>query len=1076
MLTPLDEFESLFVGSASLDVTSSKDTDSIVMARLPPGRLIRPIRMEPPTAEGTLRACVVLDMETVDNNDELSRSWRKLWPQQQPWRTPTWKAAIAMEAREGEKAKARAALRVRAVEMTNAACRLQSGYRGRSGRLVVHGLREQRRLAALIEQEEADAAEAARREEEEATKRKAPGGKERSSKPAAGGKGSASPIGKAAADLPSPPPKAVKSKKEPASPSPGAAPIASSPAAEASTEKSAGKGTKQAKAAAEAGGGGASGGGKGGKAGGKGKGGKPDPNPNSAEAKAAASSEAKAVEQAKVTAKAEAKAAGEAAKAAAKVVAKDEEEAKAATKIQALARSKLGRKQAGVRASEAVQEAQAHAMEEALAAAANMMRSSKGIKRRGRGRSGAKVRTARAESPTIRPPGTPPGGSGKKASARGPGRAKPYAEHGGGSALMNASPMSAGQRSLAGFRSPTGADVAFGMLEAAQTVTEAQQQGYGWVTLAADGIATVTRKVTRLPAAVRQQHIQHWTRRVAVDSERERDRALIRDNLEDEKVRDKLEDEKKADAKAGERTPGLSPLGSQQYKARTERARSPPRGAALSSPYLNDIESDPKGIGFAFGGVYPGRLHARGRVVDEHKVNYSVGVVGSYLLHVRLRQPHAETTTIALQDSLPGSPFILKVVAGSAHPLSTQLPWPLVGEHERERGVFACEQVSQREHAWHGFSHSCHHHLRCSSSVALRLWPLACRPVPINLSEPVALCLAIAKPAVLASPNRCLSHETKWATDVTAAVPKLFVGLWMCHRQSRWPRPRRGRALSQRLPSSVSRGGARTVAMVHTSWSGSRAKQASLMSSSRWMVCTCSALPHNSSCHLCRSRRAVSKTAARRRRIRHLLSHRPRLPPTVARAAISPPVSSSSLPPVNCRQRASLVEPRLHPPPQTAGPRPRPPPPPLPPPRRAVMLYCARSPTAASFPTILPCGDLSSTTAAPSPWTLARSLRAEVRDERGLDTRGGACGCAQCTQGLLHATCACDAWRGNGAARLVRWTHRHLCGWVGETVSHDGDDVRRRNRMGHGEVAATPAWCHRRSLPKCAALRLLLYW
>ena len=50
-----------------------------------------------------------------------------------------------------------------------------------------------------------------------------------------------------------------------------------------------------------------------------------------------------------------------------------------------------------------------------------------------------------------------------------------------------------------------GADVAFGMLEAAQTVTEAQQQGYGWVTLAADGIATVTRKVTRLPAAVRQQ-------------------------------------------------------------------------------------------------------------------------------------------------------------------------------------------------------------------------------------------------------------------------------------------------------------------------------------------------------------------------------------------------------------------------------------------------------------------------------------------------------------------------------------------------------------------------------------------
>ena len=37
------------------------------------------------------------------------------------------------------------------------------------------------------------------------------------------------------------------------------------------------------------------------------------------------------------------------------------------------------------------------------------------------------------------------------------------------------------------------------------------------------------------------------------------------------------------------------------------------RYTAMCSPrpaYLADVEADPKGIGFAYGGVYPGRLHA----------------------------------------------------------------------------------------------------------------------------------------------------------------------------------------------------------------------------------------------------------------------------------------------------------------------------------------------------------------------------------------------------------------------------------------------------------------------------------
>jgi len=74
---------------------------------------------------------------------------------------------------------------------------------------------------------------------------------------------------------------------------------------------------------------------------------------------------------------------------------------------------------------------------------------------------------------------------------------------------------------------------------------------------------------------------------------------------------------------------------------------------------------DPSGIGFAFGGIYPGTLHAKGKYVETHKVSYSIGKVGTYLLHVRLRQQAVP---------LPGSPFTLKVSPNAAHAVSTTLP------------------------------------------------------------------------------------------------------------------------------------------------------------------------------------------------------------------------------------------------------------------------------------------------------------------------------------------------------------------------------------------------------------------
>ena len=36
--------------------------------------------------------------------------------------------------------------------------------------------------------------------------------------------------------------------------------------------------------------------------------------------------------------------------------------------------------------------------------------------------------------------------------------------------------------------------------------------------------------------------------------------------------------------------------------------------------YLREMDADPQGIGFAYGGVTPGRLHAHGKLVDFHQV------------------------------------------------------------------------------------------------------------------------------------------------------------------------------------------------------------------------------------------------------------------------------------------------------------------------------------------------------------------------------------------------------------------------------------------------------------------------
>lgn len=74
---------------------------------------------------------------------------------------------------------------------------------------------------------------------------------------------------------------------------------------------------------------------------------------------------------------------------------------------------------------------------------------------------------------------------------------------------------------------------------------------------------------------------------------------------------------------------------------------------------------DPNNTGFAFGGLLPGWIGSKGQVVETHKVHYSIGKAGRYLLHVRLHQA---------ARPLPGSPFALTVLPGSADASCTWLP------------------------------------------------------------------------------------------------------------------------------------------------------------------------------------------------------------------------------------------------------------------------------------------------------------------------------------------------------------------------------------------------------------------
>lgn len=89
-----------------------------------------------------------------------------------------------------------------------------------------------------------------------------------------------------------------------------------------------------------------------------------------------------------------------------------------------------------------------------------------------------------------------------------------------------------------------------------------------------------------------------------------------------------------------------------------------PRRARSASP-APPSPSLSTGVGFAFGGVEPGRLHAKGKLIEVHRLLYSIGRAGTYKLHVCLSHQ---------MQPMPGSPFDLHVVPGPASATTTMVP------------------------------------------------------------------------------------------------------------------------------------------------------------------------------------------------------------------------------------------------------------------------------------------------------------------------------------------------------------------------------------------------------------------
>ena len=163
----------------------------------------------------------------------------------------------------------------------------------------------------------------------------------------------------------------------------------------------------------------------------------------------------------------------------------------------------------------------------------------------------------------------------------------------------------------------------------------------GWVTLKQGGKAMIDTK-QRLDPAAREAHTKHWSRQQRTD---------------------RLQPTKKAEGSA----PAL-PAGALESTAATHAE---PQLAGAASAFVDELKMATDSCGFAYGGAFPGALHAKGVLHEFHKISYSVSLAGVYLLHVRLRQQAMPLT---------GSPFLLKVEPDEPYGPSTVLDGSGFGE------------------------------------------------------------------------------------------------------------------------------------------------------------------------------------------------------------------------------------------------------------------------------------------------------------------------------------------------------------------------------------------------------------
>jgi len=614
LLTPPGAFESFVVGATALEVTRTPDIGSLCVGRLAPGRTLKLGKIEAPLADGTVRACVKLELEDIEPKD--SSTWRQLWPAQQPWRSLSWRAhRIAEATREDEEAEHVAmsyAIHLQDKRIGAAQC-IEAAFRGKQARRNTSRLVQKKNaaLAAAAAAEaakaagimESAAAAAARKKGAADDKSRRGGGNSR------GGTKKEAPAGK---------------KKAPAEAAPASAPApaASKPKEKEPKEKEPKEKEPKEKKASEA------------------------KSPGRAELEVEAPKETpkpKAVSpKPKKQKKKSLTAADIEADEAATAVKKAEGEAKAATRIQAVARGTAARK--------------AFAVLKADAAKA----SSQGSKKK----KGTKKGSKHTPNESRRAPAGPsPSQRVATESNRSP-VSKP--QNAVAAAIVAAADTAALERVRALAIAPQ-----FRVPSPRLNLSKPQEQMYGWVTLAAGNEVYVVKQTGRLPVRLRQKHEEEWTRRNAIDSERELARAKQRDH-------DMIES----------KIPKLS-------TAMIPHDHPNPSIVSARPAYWDEIAADPKRIGFAYGGIYPGRLHAKGQLVDKHDVHFSIGVCGSYLLYVNLRKPHTPWAAASGQSprgnaddwQVAGSPFLLRVLPGKAYPLATKLPadkLPLRGGPDQE--------------------------------------------------------------------------------------------------------------------------------------------------------------------------------------------------------------------------------------------------------------------------------------------------------------------------------------------------------------------------------------------------------